>query len=212
MSPDLERLVAELTAAGASPVLVARHGRPLGAIGLTDQVRDSAAGVVADLRRQGIHSVMLTGDQESVARAVAARVGIEDLRAALLPRDKVAAVQSLRAARGATAMIGDGVNDAPALAVADVGIAMGAMGSAAALETADIALMSDDLGNLPFAIRLSRSAVRTIRVNIVLALASKALFLALAMGGVATLWMAVIADTGTSLLVVANALRLRRQQ
>jgi len=136
---------------------------------------------------------------------------IDEVRAGLLPADKVAAVQDLRRRYGAIAMIGDGVNDAPALAVADVGIAMGVIGSDAALETADVALMTDELPKVAYAIRLSRATVRNIHVNVALSLVLKAVFLVLAVSGMATLWMAVIADTGTSLIVVANALRLLRQ-
>jgi Zn2+/Cd2+-exporting ATPase len=153
---------------------------------------------------------MLTGDQEATARAVASRLHIDEVKAGLLPHEKVAAVQALRREYGAVAMVGDGVNDAPALAAADVGIAMGAIGSDAALETADVALMTDELPKVAYAIRLSRATVRNIRVNVALSLILKAAFLALAVSGVATLWMAVIADTGASLLVVANAMRLLR--
>ena len=206
----LERTSA-IAASGASPVIVARGGRIIGFIGVADQEREVAADAIDFLHKQGITSVtMLTGDQEAAARAVAKRLGIDDVRAGLLPHEKVAAVQELRRQHGAIAMVGDGVNDAPALAAADVGIAMGAIGSDAALETADVALMTDELPKVAYAIRLSRATVRNIRVNVALSLALKAAFLALAVGGVATLWMAVIADTGTSLLVVANAMRLLR--
>jgi Zn2+/Cd2+-exporting ATPase len=127
-----------------------------------------------------------------------------------MPADKVSAVQAIRQAHGAVALVGDGVNDAPALAAADVGIAMGAIGSAAALETADVALMTDELPKVAYAIRLSRATVRNIRANIAISLVLKAAFVLLAIGGLATLWMAVIADTGASLIVVANAMRLLR--
>jgi Cd2+/Zn2+-exporting ATPase len=151
---------------------------------------------------------MLTGDQLTTAQAVATRLGVDVVHAGLLPHEKVTAVQSLRHAHGVIAMVGDGVNDAPALAVADVGIAMGVIGSDAALETADVALMTDELPKIAYALRLSRATVRNIRANIVISLALKAAFLVLAMAGLATLWMAVIADSGTSLIVVANAMRL----
>jgi len=200
-----------IAATGASPVFVARDGRILGIIGVLDAEREVAADTIDLLHRQGIRRVaMLTGDQESAARAVGKRLHLDDVRAGLLPQEKVAAVQSLRREYGPIAMVGDGVNDAPALAVADVGIAMGAIGSDAALETADVALMTDELPKVAYAIRLSRAAVRNIRVNVSISLVLKAAFLALAIGGMATLWMAVIADTGTSLIVVANAMRLLR--
>ena len=200
-----------VAASGSSPVLVARDGRMIGVIGVADREREVAADAIDLLHQQGMSRiVMLTGDQEAAARAVAARLHIDEVRAGLLPAEKVAAVQQLRRQYGAVAMVGDGVNDAPALAAADVGIAMGAIGSDAALETADVALMTDELPKVAYAVRLSRATVRNIRTNIVLSLALKAAFLALAVSGMATLWMAVIADTGTSLIVVANAIRLLR--
>jgi Cd2+/Zn2+-exporting ATPase len=154
---------------------------------------------------------MLTGDHAAAARAVAASLGIDDVRADLLPADKADAVAELRRKYGTLAMVGDGVNDAPALATADVGIAMGVAGSAAALETADVALMADELPKVTYAIRLSRATARNIRANIAFSLALKAAFLVMAVMGVATLWMAVAADMGASLIVIANALRLLRE-
>ena len=190
-------------------MLVARDGVFLGAIGVADEPREVAADAIDLLRRQGLTPiVMLTGDQDAAAKAVGAAIGIDDVRSGLMPADKVAAVQSIRQAHGAIALVGDGVNDAPALAAADVGIAMGAIGSAAALETADVALMTDELPKVAYAIRLSRATVRNIRANIAISLVLKAAFVLLAIAGLATLWMAVIADTGASLIVVANAMRL----
>jgi Cd2+/Zn2+-exporting ATPase len=139
-----------------------------------------------------------------------AGVGLDAARAGLMPEDKVRAVEQLRRRHGAVAMVGDGVNDAPALAASDVGIAMGAAGSDVALETADIALMADDLLRLPFVVRLARATLRNIRANVALALGLKLAFVGLAAAGVATLWMAVLADTGASLIVTANGLRLLR--
>jgi Cd2+/Zn2+-exporting ATPase len=153
---------------------------------------------------------MLTGDSRGTARAVAAALGVDDFRAELLPEDKVAAVEALRRQHGSVAMVGDGVNDAPALASADIGIAMGAAGSAVALETADIALMADELIRIPYAIRLSRATMRNIKVNLAISIVLKAAFVVAAVAGVATLWMAVVADTGASVIVIANALRLLR--
>lgn len=207
-----EPAAAAIASTGASPVIVARGGRILGVIGVADQVREVAADTVDLLHRQGISRViMLTGDQEAAAQFVASRLGLDEVRAGLLPAEKVAAVQDLRRQYGAVAMIGDGVNDAPALAVADVGIAMGVIGSDAALETADVALMTDELPKLAYAIRLSRATVRNIHANVAVSLLLKAAFLVLAVSGMATLWMAVVADTGTSLIVIANAMRLLRQ-
>jgi Cd2+/Zn2+-exporting ATPase len=212
LDPDLAARADRIVAAGMSPVVVLRDGRALGLIGVADRERDTAREVVSDLHRHGISKVaMLTGDHAATARAVALRVGVDDVRAELLPADKVAAIGSLRNG-GSIAMVGDGINDAPALAAADVGIVMGAIGSDAAIETADIALMTDDLAKVPYAIRLSRATVRNVRVNVAIALGLKAAFVVAAAAGVATLWMAVLADTGASVVVLANALRLRRFQ
>jgi Cd2+/Zn2+-exporting ATPase len=210
--PSIDLAAEEVIAAGAAPVLVARDGVFLGVIGVADQEREVAADTIQLLHQQGIRPVvMLTGDLERTARAVGSRLGLDIVRAGLLPHEKVAALQELRHTHGSIAMVGDGVNDAPALAVADVGIAMGVIGSDAALETADVALMTDDLPRVAYAVRLARATVRNIRANIVTSLVLKAAFLAAAVAGFATLWMAVVADTGTSLLVVANAMRLLRQ-
>lgn len=182
-------------------------------LSVADALRDGAAQAVRDLRRAGIeHTMMLTGDNPHIAGMIAAEAGVDDAKAGLLPDDKVAAVRDLLDRYGQVAMVGDGVNDAPALATATVGIAMGAAGTDTALETADVALMSDDLAKLPFAIRLSRRALNTVRANIAFALIFKAAFLALAVAGVATLWMAVLADTGASLLVALNGLRVLRMR
>jgi Cd2+/Zn2+-exporting ATPase len=154
--------------------------------------------------------VMLTGDSRPTAAAIASDLGIDEFRADLLPEDKVAAVKELQSRYGSVAMVGDGVNDAPALATADVGIAMGVAGSDAALETADVALMADELLKIPYAFRLSRATVRNIRMNLAISVVMKAAFVVAAVAGVATLWMAIVADTGASVIVIANALRLLR--
>ena len=196
---------------GRTVVVVARAARVTGLIALADVPRARARDMVDLLARAGLSRVaMLTGDSPAAAHAIAREVGIGDVRASLLPADKVEAVKDLRRQWGSLAMVGDGVNDAPALAAADVGIAMGAAGSDVALETADVALMSDDLVKLPFAIRLSRAAVRTVRFNIAAALLLKLAFLGLAVGGWTSLWLAIVADTGMSLVVIANGLRLLR--
>jgi len=210
-SPEIHERLAEMAAAGRTPVLVARDERPIGIIAVADRPRAAAKAAIDLLREQGVtRIVMLTGDSAGTAKAIAAAVGVDDYRAELLPEDKVAAVEELRRMHGAVAMVGDGVNDAPALATADVGIAMGAAGSDAALETADIALMADDLLKLPYAFRLSRAAVGNIKANLAISIVLKAAFVVAAVAGVATLWMAVLADTGASVIVIANALRLLR--
>ena len=196
---------------GATTALVARQGRLIGYVTLADAPRESARDVIDLLRKGGVARIeMLTGDGIGAATRVAREVGVDAVRAELLPHDKVEAIKAMRARWGSVAMVGDGINDAPALAAADVGIVMGAVGSDAALETADVALMGDDLPKLPFALRLSRAAIRTIRTNIAIALVVKVIFLALALSGYASLWLAILADTGTSLVVVANGLRLLR--
>jgi Cd2+/Zn2+-exporting ATPase len=206
---EIHSRLESLAASGRTAVLVARPGRPLGIIALSDRTRESGRDTIELLRHQGVERVvMLTGDNRATADALADHLGIDETHAELLPEDKVAAVQKLHTQYGVVAMVGDGVNDAPALAAADIGIAMGVAGTDAALETADIALMADELLKIPYAIRLGRETLRNIRMNITLSLALKAIFLALAVVGSATLWMAVLADMGASLLVIANGMRL----
>ena len=208
---ELDARYAELERSGRTAMLVCYDGAFLGVLAAADQARPESRAAVAALRRQGIaHIGMLTGDAAAVAARVADEVVVDEARAGLLPEQKLAAIGELAARYGSVAMVGDGVNDAPALARATVGIAMGAAGSDAALETADVTLMSDDLGKLPFAIGLSRAARRVIMQNVVFALAVKAVFLAATLLGAATLWMAVFADTGAALIVIANGMRLLR--
>jgi len=191
-------------------VLLAGDGAA-GVIGVADAVRDEAPSAVEALREGGIeHLVMLTGDNERVAEEVAESTGVTGFLARLLPEAKTDAVRVLKERYGTVAMVGDGVNDAPALAAADIGIAMGAAGTDTALETADVALMRDDLSALPGFFALARRTVGTIRANVVFSVAVKAVFLVLAVTGRATLWMAVFADTGVSLLVILNGMRLLR--
>ncbi|HKC54520.1 MAG TPA: cation-translocating P-type ATPase, partial [Vicinamibacterales bacterium] len=205
--PDADRLRGE----GKSLVFVAADGVALGAIAVADRPRETARETIEMLRTLHVSSVaMLTGDHEETAAAIARELQVDEYHAALLPEQKQAMVESMRAAHGALMMVGDGVNDAPALAAADVGVAMGAAGSDAALETADVALMSDELLKLPYALRLARATMRNVKTNVGISLCLKAAFLALAIAGVATLWMAVLADTGATVIVVANALRLLR--
>jgi Cd2+/Zn2+-exporting ATPase len=200
-----------MNAVGRTAVLVARDAEAIGLIALADRPRESVRDALDLLRAQGVEAiVMLTGDSPGTARAIAKELGVDEVRADLLPEDKVAAVEELRKRYGTVAMVGDGVNDAPALAAADVGIAMGVAGSDAALETADIALMSDELLRIPYTLRLSRATVRNIKANLAISIVMKAAFVVAAVAGVATLWMAVVADTGASVIVIANALRLLR--
>jgi Cd2+/Zn2+-exporting ATPase len=192
-------------------VFVTIDGRLAGALSLVDRPRAQARDALDLVRRAGVRRVvMLTGDEMSVAARVAADVGVDEFQAALLPDQKHAAIAALREAWGPVAMVGDGINDAPALAAADVGIAMGAVGSDVALETADVALMSDELLKLPFALRLARATLRNVKTNVAVSIVLKAVFVVAAITGTATLWMAVLADTGASVIVVANALRLLR--
>ena len=197
------------TAVGTSVALTAASG-PLGWIRLADRPRPEAARVLDELHRLGLRTIMLTGDNALTAADVARELGIGEQRAGLLPDDKVTAISDLASRHGPTGMVGDGVNDAPALAAARVSIALGGISSGAALETADIVLLADDLGRLPWLIRLSRATLARIHQNIALALLTKALVLALALFGLANLWMAIAADVGTTLVVIANALRLLR--
>lgn len=196
---------------GKTAMVVATAEDFLGIIAVADEVRETSAAAIAALKRSGIRrTVMLTGDNEATARTIASRVGVDEFRAELLPQDKVKAVQELLQQYGKVAMVGDGINDAPALATATVGIAMGGAGTDTALETADIALMADDLTRLPFTIRLSRAALGVIRQNIGFSLAVKAMAVAAVFPGWLTLWLAILADMGASLLVTLNGMRLLR--
>jgi Cd2+/Zn2+-exporting ATPase len=204
-------LSAAADAAPGGRVFLAVNGALAGVLGIVDRPREHARAALDALRGVGVRRVaMLTGDEGAVAHHVAADAGVDEYQAALLPDQKHAAIHALRLAWGPVAMVGDGINDAPALAAADVGIAMGAVGSDVAIDTADVALMSDELLKLPFALRLARATLRNVKTNIAVSIALKAVFLIAAVTGTATLWMAVLADTGASVIVVANALRLLR--
>ena len=210
--PSLHTRIEAMAATGRTAVLVARNSVPVGIIELADQPRPASRDAVAMLKEHQIASVaMLTGDSEGTARSIAEALGVDEYCADLMPEDKVTAIGNLRSRYGVVAMVGDGINDAPALASADVGIAMGAAGSEAALETAAVALMADELMKLPYALRLSRATVSNIKTNLAISLGLKFLFVIAALFGYATLWMAVLADTGASVIVVANALRLLRR-
>lgn len=208
LTPSLADAARVMDAAGHTVLAISSDSGPLGLIGAADRPRAGARAAVNLLREQGISCfALLTGDSQRSAEAVALALGIEDVRGGLLPGNKRLAIEEM-AGRGGVAMVGDGVNDAPALAAATVGIAMGAIGSDAAIEAADIALMGDDLGHVSEAIALSRRTVAVIRQNVWFALGIKAAFVIAVLAGVATLWMAVAADTGASVLVTLNAMRL----
>jgi Zn2+/Cd2+-exporting ATPase len=210
-SPTVHEQLDAFSAQGRTVVLVGRDDELVGLIAVADRPRAQGRDAVALLREQGLEAiVMLTGDSHGTAKAIADELGIHEFHAELLPEDKLAAIMELKRRYGSVAMVGDGVNDAPALASADVGIAMGAAGSDAALETADVALMADELMRIPYAFRLSRATVRNIKMNLAISVVMKAAFIVAAIAGVATLWMAILADTGASIIVIANALRLLR--
>jgi Cd2+/Zn2+-exporting ATPase len=208
-TPAIHDRLEQMSGTGRSVVVVGNEEHVCGLIALADAIRPTTRDTLDRLREAGIeHLVMLTGDNAPTARAIAEQVRLTDFRAELLPEDKIAAVEALVSEYGSVAMVGDGVNDAPALARASVGIAMGAAGTDAAIETADIALMTDDLSRLPWLVHHSRRTLAIIRQNISLSLAIKALFVGLTLFGMASLWAAIAADMGASLLVIFNGLRL----
>jgi Zn2+/Cd2+-exporting ATPase len=202
-------LIDRLELNGRSTMAVSQGGRFLGVLGLADQLRPNAAQTMVQLRRLGVqHLVMLTGDNKDVAERIAKEAQLTDVRAELLPEHKLTAIKELQAQYGAIAMTGDGVNDAPALATATVGIAMGGAGTAVALETADVALMGDDIGKLPFAVGLSRASRAIIRQNLGVSLGVIALLLVTSVAGLVQLSWAVVLHEGSTIVVVLNALRL----
>jgi Cd2+/Zn2+-exporting ATPase len=211
-TPEMHVALEEFAAAGHSVIVVGEEDHVCGLIAVADALRDEAPAALTALREAGIaRLVLLTGDNRSTGEAIGRSAGVDDVKAELLPQDKVAAIEELAHQHGYVAMVGDGVNDAPAMARATLGIAMGAMGTDAALETADVALMTDDLSKLAWLVRHSRRTLTVIRQNIFTSLAVKVAFVALAMTGHASLWTAIAADMGTSLIVIANGLRLLRQ-
>ena len=214
-SEETERRLREIESRGQSVVVVGHMphdgcaGEVLGVLAVGDTLRPDAAEAIRSLHRSGVTNVvMLSGDNQLAADFIAKQVGIDEAKGNLLPEDKVKAIQSLRTRHGSVAMVGDGVNDAPAMAAATVGIAMGGAGTDAAIETSDITLMKDDLGMIATAVRLGRRTLGIIRFNIAFALLLKAIFLVLTLTGHASLWLAILADTGATLIVTANALRL----
>ena len=210
LTPELQAILAGLEQQAYTAMVLATQAGPLGVIAVADVLRPTAASAIARLNALGVATVMLTGDNLLTAQRIAAEVGVNLVKAELLPENKLDEIKALQQRFGVVAMLGDGVNDAPALAQADIGFAMGAAGSDTAIETADVALMDDELGKLPEFISLSRRTRAILVQNISFAIGIKAVFFGLALAGMATLWMAVFADVGASLLVVANGLRLLR--
>jgi Cd2+/Zn2+-exporting ATPase len=204
----VEEVLGRLEKEGKTAVILATASEPLCVIGVADTVRGHSAEAIRQLHALGVTSVMLTGDNQTTASAIAIQVGIDDARGNLLPEEKLAVIDELIRRYGQVGMVGDGINDAPALAKASIGFAMGSAGTDTAIETADVALMDDDLRKVPHFIRLSRDTSRVLRQNIALAIGIKAVFFILALAGKATLWMAVFADMGASLIVVFNGMRL----
>lgn len=210
-SEELEARLSALEEQGKTVILLTDEHSVHGLFAVADTVKDSSRQAIAELHALGIKTVMLTGDNAHTARAIAAQVGIDEAHGDLLPQDKRKVIEDKLGQGGAVGMVGDGINDAPALARSDIGFAMGAAGSGTAIETADVALMDDDLRKLPRFVRLSRATHALLVQNIVLALGIKAVFLVLTLTGAGTMWMAVFADVGASLLVVGNGLRLLRK-
>ncbi|QLF93095.1 heavy metal translocating P-type ATPase [Pseudomonas sp. ABC1] len=209
-SKELEARLDALERQGKTVIALLDESGPLALFAVADAIRETSREAVAELHGLGVRSLMLTGDNPHTAAAIAAQAGIDDAQGNLLPEDKLARIEQLQASGQRVGMVGDGINDAPALARADIGFAMGAAGTDTAIETAGVALMDDDLRKLPLFIRLSRQTHRVLVQNITLALGIKAVFLVLTLAGSGTLWMAVFADMGASLLVVFNGLRLLR--
>jgi Cd2+/Zn2+-exporting ATPase len=209
-SLELEARLTALEQQGKTVILLTDEQSVHGLFAVADTVKDSSRQAIAELHELGIKTVMLTGDNTHTARAIAVQVGIDEAQGDMLPEDKLKAIEGKIGQGGSVGMVGDGINDAPALARADIGFAMGAAGTGTAIETADVALMDDDLRKLPRFVRLSRQTHALLVQNIVLALGIKAVFLVLTLTGMGTMWMAVFADVGASLLVVGNGLRLLR--
>ena len=212
VTAELTERLAVHQAAGRSVSLLVSDTEVLALFAVADTLKDHAPEAVRELHALGVKTVMLSGDHAAAAQAVAAAAGVAEAHGQLMPADKLTRIAELQARSGPTAMVGDGINDAPALAAADIGIAMGAAGTDTAMEAADVVVMNDDLRRLPGLIRLSRRTHAVLWQNIALALGIKAVFLVLALAGSATMWMAVFADMGASLIVVANGLRLLRAQ
>lgn len=210
-NPGIEEQLFKLEAEGKTAVVLGDDKQVHAIFGVADTLRESSVEAIGELHDLGVRTIMLTGDNATTAKSIADHAGIDDIRAELLPKDKLTAIEGLLKEFGYVGMLGDGVNDAPALARASIGFAMGAAGTDTAIETADVAIMDDDLRQLPDFIRLSRKTSAILTQNITFAIGIKVVFFGLAMFGIATLWMAVIADVGASLLVTANGLRMLRE-
>jgi len=209
-SAEVEAELTRLEAQARTAIVLASETQALAVLAVADTLREESREAIAQLTKMGVRTVMLTGDNRATAQVIGEQSGVSDVRAEMLPEDKWQAVSSLREKYGHVGMVGDGINDAPALAAADVGFAMGVTGTDSALETADVTLMDDDLRKLPAFLALSQRSATVLKQNIAVALAIKAVFFALAVMGLASLWMAVFADVGASLLVIANGMRLLR--
>jgi len=210
-SPELEATLERLERQGKTVVVLCNPQRAIALFAVADTVKGSSRQAIEELHALGVKTTMLTGDNPHTADAIAQQVGIDEARGNLLPVDKLQAIEALQARGYVVGMVGDGINDAPALAKSEIGFAMAAAGTDTAIETADVALMDDDLRKIPAFIRLSQQTAVILKQNIVLALGIKALFLAITLTGQATMWMAVFADMGVSLLVVFNGLRLLKK-
>ena len=207
-----KRQINDIEAQGKTVMVLGNEEEILSLIAVADEIRETSKAVINQLNKIGIETVMLTGDNERTAREIGKQVGVSDVKASLLPEDKLNFIKELRGKHKKVGMVGDGVNDAPALAASTVGVAMGGAGTDTALETADIALMSEDLNQLPYTIKLSRKAVAIIKQNITFSLAIKLLALLLVIPGWLTLWIAIFADMGATLLVTLNSLRLLKRK
>ena len=209
-SPALEAQLTIQENQGRTVTLLADKSGVLALFAVADTIKESSRQAIAELKALGVTPIMLTGDNIATAKTIASYAGIDEAQGNLLPEDKLAVIKALQARHGATGMTGDGINDAPALAQADIGFAMGAAGTDIAMEAADVVIMNDDLRRVPATIRLSQRTHTVLWQNITLALGIKAVFVVLALFGSATMWMAVFADMGATLLVVANGLRLMK--
>lgn len=205
---EVVKLVETLQNQGKTSIVISNHGGVEGVIGLSDEIKAESKQAVAELQKLGIATIMMTGDNYAPARLVAKEVGITEVKAEMLPEDKAEGIKELLQKYGATAMVGDGVNDAPALALSSVGVAMGAAGSDTAIEAASIAILNDRLELIPYLVRLGRRAISTIKINTTVAISTKLVFVILAIFGLSSLALAIFADVGVTVLVILNSLRL----